>query len=117
MLQTVCHQCHQLLADFDDATERARALRSTIQSVYDGADRKLVAMLLEPRQSRAVLAAAAKYQQTGAEEEEGEAEAQAVHIEILQTPEGQENPAPVQVSDGRGGMAVESCFHCCKNEA
>ena len=79
MLQTVCRQCHQLLADFDAATERARALRSTSQSVFDRADRHLVAMLLEPRQSRAVLAAAARHRQTAGQD------APAVHIEILQT--------------------------------
>ncbi|XP_043238605.1 zinc finger protein Gfi-1b-like isoform X2 [Amphibalanus amphitrite] len=91
MLQTVCRQCHQLLADFDAATERARALRSTIQSVFDGADRHLVAMLLEPRQSRAVLAAAARHRQTGAEGAETPA---AVHIEILQAGEEGKEAAP-----------------------
>ena len=83
---------HRLLADFEEATERARSLRSTIQSVFDGADQRLVAMLLEPRQSRAVLAAAARHRQTGAEE-------QAVHIEILQQGEEKE-PAASEVSGG-----------------
>ncbi|XP_037079431.1 myeloid zinc finger 1-like [Pollicipes pollicipes] len=35
MLQTVCGQCHRLLADFDQVSEQARGLRATIQSVFD----------------------------------------------------------------------------------